>query len=108
MANTAPWSFGRKMSSKAVRNPGIPINDCFKAPIEELAQGLNVARVLPCDVTKEDDLAQLSADLTAMGQLDAVVHSLAFANREDLSRPFLETPRSGFLLAQEVSAYSLV
>ena len=35
-----------------------------------------------------------------MGQLDAVVHSLAFANREDLSRPFLETPRSGFLLAQ--------
>jgi enoyl-[acyl-carrier protein] reductase I len=37
-----------------------------------------------------------------------VVHSLAFANREDLSRPFVETGRAGFLLAQEVSAYSLV
>jgi len=37
-----------------------------------------------------------------------VVHSLAFANREDLTRPFLETGRAGFLLAQEVSAYSLV
>jgi len=84
------------------------LNDRFKAPIEELAQGLNVTRLLPCDVTKEEDLAQLSAELTGMGQLDAVVHSLAFANREDLSRPFLETPRSGFLLAQEVSAYSLV
>ena len=37
-----------------------------------------------------------------------MVHSLAFANREDLTRPFLETSRSGFLLAQDVSAYSLV
>jgi len=36
------------------------------------------------------------------------VHSIAFANREDLSRPFLETSRDGYLLAQEVSAYSLV
>ena len=36
------------------------------------------------------------------------MHSLAFANREDLSRPFVETGRSGFLLAQDVSAYSLV
>jgi len=34
-------------------------------------------------------------------------HSLAFANREDLTRPFLETGRAGFLLAQNVSAYSL-
>ena len=37
-----------------------------------------------------------------------MVHSLAFANREDLRRPFIETSREGFLLAQNVSAYSLV
>jgi enoyl-[acyl-carrier protein] reductase I len=37
-----------------------------------------------------------------------VVHSLAFANREDLMRPFVETGRAGFLLAQDVSAYSLI
>jgi enoyl-[acyl-carrier protein] reductase I len=84
------------------------LNERFKPAIEELAEGLNVAGLLPCDVTKEEQLAELSSALAAMGQLDAVVHSLAFANREDLSRPFLETPRSGFLLAQEVSAYSLV
>jgi enoyl-[acyl-carrier protein] reductase I len=40
--------------------------------------------------------------------VDALVHSLAFANREDLSRPFVETQRDGFLLAQNVSAYSFV
>lgn len=84
------------------------LNERFKPAIEELAEGLNVSALLPCDVTKEEDLTQLSAALAATGQLDALVHSLAYANREDLSRPFLETPRSGFLLAQEVSAYSLV
>src|SRR5712692_3461567 len=78
-----------------------------KAGIESLAEGLAVDRILPCDVTKEEELAGLSAGLDGMA-LDAVVHSLAFANREDLARPFVETSRSGFLLAQEVSAYSLV
>ena len=75
-----------------------------RASIEELCEGLNVRAVLPCDVTREEDLEGLAA----AGSLDAVVHSLAFANREDLARPFVETRRSGFLLAQEVSAYSLV
>jgi len=84
------------------------LNDRFKPALEDLSEGINVRKLLPCDVTKEEDLANLSAELTAMGQLDTVVHSLAFANREDLSQPFLETKRAGFLIAQEVSAYSLV
>ena len=68
-----------------------------------------MAAILPCDVTKDDDLAALTESLQAFNRpLHAVVHSLAFANREDLSRPFIETSRSGFLLAQDVSAYSLV
>ncbi len=79
-----------------------------KGSIEELAKGLEVAAVLPCDVTVDAELAALTESLRALGRLDAVVHSLAFANREDLTRPFLETGRDGFLLAQNVSAYSLV
>jgi enoyl-[acyl-carrier protein] reductase I len=67
-----------------------------------------VAAILPCDVTKDEDLAALTESLRPLGRLDAVVHSLAFANREDLTRPFLQTGRDGFLLAQNVSAYSLV
>jgi len=79
-----------------------------KESIEELSKGFEVAAILPCDVTRDEDLAALTASLRALGRLDAVVHSLAFANREDLSRPFLQTGRDGFLLAQNVSAYSLV
>ena len=80
-----------------------------KGSIEELSQGWNVAAMLPCDVTKEDELAAMPETLARLGRpLNAVVHSLAFANREDLAKPFVETSRSGFLLAQDVSAYSLV
>ncbi len=75
------------------------------------AQGAR--RCLPCDVTQDaqlDALANILAnDLKGRGMvLNAVVHSIAFANREDLSRPFVETSRAGFALAQDVSAYSLV
>jgi enoyl-[acyl-carrier protein] reductase I len=80
-----------------------------KEAIEDLSKDFNVAAVLPCDVTKDEELAALTESLRALNRpLHAVVHSLAFANREDLSRPFLETSRSGFVLAQDVSAYSLV
>ncbi len=79
-----------------------------KLTVEELAAELSpTARAMQCDVTKPDELAALVEALQP-GPLHAVVHSIAFANREDLSRPFSETSRDGFLLALEVSAYSLV
>jgi enoyl-[acyl-carrier protein] reductase I len=80
-----------------------------KDSIVELGKDLNVAAVLPCDVTKDEELAALTESLQAQNYpLHAAVHSLAFANTEDLRRPFVETSRAGFLLAQEVSAYSMV
>jgi len=85
------------------------LGDRQRSAIEELSPELRVASLLPCDVTREQDLTDLGKELARLGlPLDSVIHSLAFANREDLTRPFLETSRAGFLLAQEVSAYSLV
>jgi enoyl-[acyl-carrier protein] reductase I len=79
-----------------------------KLTVEELGAELSpTAKVLPCDVTKPDELAALVEALQP-GPVHSVVHSIAFANREDLSRPFAETSRDGFLLALEVSSYSLV
>ena len=83
--------------------------DRQKLTVEELGHDLKASRVLPCDVTQDSELDALTAQLQEHGNpLHAVVHSIAFANREDLARPFLETSREGFKLAQDVSAYSLV
>ena len=76
--------------------------------VEELAAEIG-AESFSCDVTQEADLTALHDRLAATGAgLDVLVHSLAFANRDDLSRSFTETSRDGFSLAHDVSAYSLV
>src|SRR5258706_3460857 len=80
----------------------------LKQTVEELGAELSAARVFDCDVTKDDDLARLADTIQPEGRLDVVVHSIAFANREDLCRPLVETSRAGYLLAAEVSWYSLV
>ena len=75
--------------------------------VEELGASLG-ARVFECDVTRDEDLVKLGETLASEERLDAVVHSIAFANQADLTRPFVETSRGGYLLAQNVSAYSMI
>jgi enoyl-[acyl-carrier protein] reductase I len=83
--------------------------DRQRETVESIAAELGAARLIPCDVSKDAELADLTNTLRADGTtLDAVMHSIAFANREDLSKPFVETSREGYLVAQEISAYSLV
>ena len=81
----------------------------LKRSVEELGAELGAAKVIQCDVSKDEELAALASTLgPEFPKIDVVVHSIAFANAEDLSRPFSETSRDGFKLAHEVSAWSLV
>src|SRR5579864_4112277 len=80
----------------------------LKKTVEDLGAELGAARVFECDVAKDADIGRLPEALKECGRLDAVVHSIGFANREDLERPYHETSRAGYLLAQEISAYSMV
>jgi enoyl-[acyl-carrier protein] reductase I len=77
--------------------------------VRELSAGLKDPLILPCDVTNDAQLDAVFAAIDgAHGGLDFVVHGVAFADREDLARPFSETSREGFAKAMDVSAYSLV
>jgi len=107
------WSLAYAIARAFIRERAEVIltyqGDRQKQTVEELAAELQASQVLPCDVTQDTQLDALSNGLKGQGiVLNAVVHSIAFANREDLSRPFVETSRAGFTLAQDVSAYSLV
>ena len=106
------WSIAYSIS-EAFRREGAKLvltyqGERQRLTVEELAAALGAEKVLNCDVTIEEDLERLTRELRQEGRIDAMVHSIAFANRDDLARPFVETSRSGYLLAQEVSAYSLV
>jgi enoyl-[acyl-carrier protein] reductase I len=75
----------------------------------ELAETIPGTLTLPCDVT---DDAQVQAVYDRIGReyggLDAVVHAVAFANKEDLDGRFVDTSRDGYRLANDISSYSLV
>jgi enoyl-[acyl-carrier protein] reductase I len=107
------WSLAYAIASAFVREGAFLTltyqGERQRQTVEELGAELKASKIVSCDVTKEDELETLVSELRQSSPvLDAVVHSIAFANREDLSRPFVETSRDGYLLAQEVSAYSLV
>jgi enoyl-[acyl-carrier protein] reductase I len=77
--------------------------------VRELAQELQDPALLPLDVTSDEQIAEAFAIVDReFGGLDFLVHGAAFAPRDELSKPFLETTREGFRIALDVSAYSLV
>jgi enoyl-[acyl-carrier protein] reductase I len=77
--------------------------------VRPLAASLGVETVLPCDVTRDADIAATFTRLGEQwGQVDVVIHAVAFALRDELKGRFIETSRAGFQTALDVSAYSLV
>jgi enoyl-[acyl-carrier protein] reductase I len=77
--------------------------------VRELADGLPDPLLLPLDVTDDAQIAAVFDGIDRkFGGLDFLVHGVAFATRDDLSNPFVQTTREGFKTALDISAYSLV
>jgi enoyl-[acyl-carrier protein] reductase I len=80
----------------------------LKEDVEKLARPLG-ARIFQADVTRDEELDALFQEVgRAWGGLDYLVHAIAFAPREAMEGRYLDTRRQDWLLALEVSAYSLV
>ncbi len=75
--------------------------------VRPLAEAVGATFVEPCDVTRDDDIpAVMEKAQAALGGLDILVHSIGFANRDDLNGPYYAVSRAGFHLALDVSVYS--
>ena len=85
------------------------LNDSLKKRVEPIAKELGSDKVYPLDATKPEELEALVESLKSdFGEIDFVVHSIAFAPKEGLSGRFSEIPKSAFNVAMEVSVYSLI
>jgi len=85
------------------------LNDALAKRVIPLAESVGAELVLECDVQNDQHIDQVFAEVErAWGKIDFLVHSLAYAQAEDLKGPFHQTSREGFKLALDVSAYSLV
>lgn len=77
--------------------------------VTPLAESLDIDFLVECDVTDDEAINRTFAKIgEKYGRIDILVHSIAFADREDLDGTFVDTSRAGFVKALDISAYSLV
>jgi enoyl-[acyl-carrier protein] reductase I len=102
------WAIAQALAGAGARMAFTYQGERIEAGVRELASSVNSDLVLPCDVTKDEDLdAVFQAVDKEFDGLDILVHSVAYAAKEDLEGRFVDTKRSNFLMALDISAYSL-
>jgi enoyl-[acyl-carrier protein] reductase I len=102
------WGIAQAVAGAGARLALTYQGERLEENVRELAATLKDPLVLPCDVSKDEDLARLAADVAKeFGALDFVVHAVAYALREELDGEFVNTSREGYRVAQDISSYSL-
>jgi enoyl-[acyl-carrier protein] reductase I len=103
------WGIAQALSAAGARLALTYQGDRLKERVERLAVSLASPMLLPCDVTDDGEIERVFETLEReVGEISFLIHSVAFANREDLSGRFVDTGRDGYRVAMEVSAYSLL
>ncbi|MDH4468730.1 MAG: enoyl-ACP reductase [Bacteriovoracaceae bacterium] len=103
------WSIAKILKDNGAQVALSYLNDAIKKRVEPLSQELGADFIFEMDVSEDSHYERLSHIVEQKwGNVDFVIHSLAFAEREDLSRDFIKTSRKGFQTAMDVSAFSLV
>jgi enoyl-[acyl-carrier protein] reductase I len=85
------------------------VESLIERRVRPLAESIGATFVEPADLQSDDEIRAVMAKWAAIhGEIDILVHAVAYAKREDLDGSFVDTSRDGFALALDVSAYSLV
>lgn len=103
------WAIARQMQQAGAQLAITYQNERLKQEAADLIAELPNAQAFQCDVSRDEEIAQLFEQLKERyGKLDVLVHSIAYAPAEDLKGDFADTSRDGFRIALDTSAYSLV
>jgi enoyl-[acyl-carrier protein] reductase I len=102
------WATAQVLSEAGARLAFTYQGERLKENVEGLTRDMTGAMILPCDVTRPDEVDSTFAAVQAeFGRLDFLVHSIAYAPKEAMQGEYVDTSRESFLTALEVSAYSL-
>jgi len=103
------WGCAKKMREEGASIAMNYLTPKAKAFVEPLAKKVDAEIFMQCDITNEEEKQALVAELeNKWGQIDVFVHSMAFAKKEDLNGRVVDTSRDGFMMAMDVSVYSLI
>jgi enoyl-[acyl-carrier protein] reductase I len=103
------WAIAQAAAAAGARIALTYPSERLEENVRELAAQLTNPLVAPCDVARDDQIADLAATLDReFGGLDFVVHGAGFAPADALRNPFVETSRESFRIALDISTYSLI
>jgi enoyl-[acyl-carrier protein] reductase I len=103
------WAIAQAAAKEGARLAITYQGERLEENVRELSESLSDPLILPLDVTEDAQIDRVFTEIDrTFGGLDFIVHGAAFAARDDLANPFVQTSRDGFKLAMDVSAYSLI
>jgi enoyl-[acyl-carrier protein] reductase I len=103
------WGIAQALNEEGAELAFTYAGEVLEKRVRPLAEGIGSKIILPCDVTNDGEIDKVFQTIRKeWGGLDILVHAIAFANKEDLSNPYIQTSRQGFHLALDVSSYSFV
>jgi enoyl-[acyl-carrier protein] reductase I len=102
------WGIAQAMHREGAELGFTYVGETLERRVRPLAESLGATLIEPCDVNSDEQIAALmQRTKEAFGQIDFLIHAVAYAKKEELNGLYTRTTREGFLLAMEVSAYSL-
>src|SRR6185369_15494933 len=103
------WAIAQALAREGMRLAFTYQGERLKENVEGLIATMPDTLLLPCDVTVDAEIDNVFAEVgEKFGRLDALVHSVAYAPKDDLENEFFKTSRDGYKVAHDISAYSLV
>ncbi len=108
--NSIAWAIARQLHAQGAELAFTYQGEALERRVRPLAESIGAKIIVPCDVTDDGSMDACFTTLrAAWGEMDFLVHSIAFAGRDQLAGSFVEaTTREGFKSALEISAYSFV
>jgi enoyl-[acyl-carrier protein] reductase I len=108
--NSIAWGIASQLAAQGAEMVFTYMGEGLERRVRPLAESIGVTQLIQADVTDDASMDAAFAQIEKLyGRLDFVVHSVAFANKEELMGSFVDnTTREGFLMAMNVSAFSFV
>ena len=101
------WGISKKLAENGAELAFTYLGDTLKKRVVPLAESLNSNIILSCDVEDKNEIVKLFEDIKSKwGELDFVVHAIAFSDRSELSGEYLNTTRENFLKSMLISCFS--
>jgi enoyl-[acyl-carrier protein] reductase I len=103
------WAIARAFHEQGAELAVTYAGESLEKRVRPLAESLNAAAILPCNVTSDDEIRDVFSELAKVWDgVDIVIHSIAFANKEELKGTIVGTTREGFATAMDISVYSFL